>query len=210
MNFKLFDVDAHAPEDDQVAVVKPWRHLVVDPDHAAAWIVAGDVDGDGEMEIVGAPQSPRYGRSLRYRRERPKLDGTRPGGAGERREPAIPSWATTSPVNSTTGTETATWRLSSPPPIISSSSKAQQARRGGAFPFPPRHLTASSSPTSAAASAPPRYWSRPATARSGPSTGRGRNCGPSRIRCATAPRTSPSRWISTATGATSWWPATPC
>ena len=54
MKPKLFDVHAHAPDQDDVPVVKPWRHMVIDPDHAAAWIVAGDVDGDGEMEIVGA------------------------------------------------------------------------------------------------------------------------------------------------------------
>ena len=77
MNFKLFDVDAHAPDGQDVALVEPWRHIVVEPDHAAAWMVAGDVDGDGEMEIVGARNRRDTDGHFVTAVSAHKLDGTR-------------------------------------------------------------------------------------------------------------------------------------
>jgi hypothetical protein len=37
-----------------IPVVQPWRRVALDPDYAGAWVVAGDVDGDGTPEIVSA------------------------------------------------------------------------------------------------------------------------------------------------------------
>jgi len=45
--------DAAVSESD-VAVVKPWRRVPLDPEYGGAWVIAGDVDGDGAVEIVSA------------------------------------------------------------------------------------------------------------------------------------------------------------
>jgi hypothetical protein len=37
-----------------VPVVHPWRRVTLDPDYAGAWVVAGDLDGDGAVDIVSA------------------------------------------------------------------------------------------------------------------------------------------------------------
>lgn len=37
-----------------VPLVKPWRRVPLDPEYAGAWVVAGDLDGDGKVEIVSA------------------------------------------------------------------------------------------------------------------------------------------------------------
>jgi len=54
MRPKLFDVRADDVSKNRVPVLKPWERIVLDPDYAGAWIVAGDVDGDGKVEIVSA------------------------------------------------------------------------------------------------------------------------------------------------------------
>ena len=35
-------------------LIQPWRQFTLDPDYSGAWIVAGDLDGDGQVEIVSA------------------------------------------------------------------------------------------------------------------------------------------------------------
>ena len=40
--------------DDQVPLIKPWKTIQLDPDYRGAWLVAGDLDGDGQAEIVSA------------------------------------------------------------------------------------------------------------------------------------------------------------
>lgn len=49
-----FNVRANDVSNDGVPVIKPWKRIVLDPDYAGAWIVAGDVDGNGKAEIVSA------------------------------------------------------------------------------------------------------------------------------------------------------------
>jgi len=44
----------HAEEDRAVPVIRPWKVITLDPDYRGAWCVAGDLDGDGEVEIVTA------------------------------------------------------------------------------------------------------------------------------------------------------------
>lgn len=34
--------------------LQPWRRVALDPDYAGAWVVAGDLDGDGQAELVSA------------------------------------------------------------------------------------------------------------------------------------------------------------
>lgn len=35
-------------------VVQPWRRIALDPKFSGAWVIAGDLDGDGAVEIVSA------------------------------------------------------------------------------------------------------------------------------------------------------------
>jgi hypothetical protein len=37
-----------------VPVVQPWKRITLDPEFSGAWVVAGDLDGDGAVEIVSA------------------------------------------------------------------------------------------------------------------------------------------------------------
>ncbi len=34
------------------AAIEPWRTITLDPDYSGAWVVAGDLDGDGAVDIV--------------------------------------------------------------------------------------------------------------------------------------------------------------
>ncbi|MCU0874531.1 MAG: hypothetical protein MUE50_19520 [Pirellulaceae bacterium] len=37
-----------------VPLVQPWRQFALDPEYSGAWVVAGDLDGDGAVETVSA------------------------------------------------------------------------------------------------------------------------------------------------------------
>ena len=50
--FTLFTVRSQAHTDDQVPLIKPWKTIQLDPEYRGAWIVAGDLDGDGQAEVV--------------------------------------------------------------------------------------------------------------------------------------------------------------
>jgi hypothetical protein len=39
---------------DSISKIQPWKRIAFDPFFGGAWVVAGDVDGDGEVEIVTA------------------------------------------------------------------------------------------------------------------------------------------------------------
>ncbi len=45
---------AETADSSNVATVQPWRRVTLDPAYSGAWIVAGDLDGDGAVEIVSA------------------------------------------------------------------------------------------------------------------------------------------------------------
>jgi hypothetical protein len=49
-----FDVLDPGPDDARVPVIEPWARIQLDPDYAGQWIVTGDVDGDGQVDIVSA------------------------------------------------------------------------------------------------------------------------------------------------------------
>ena len=40
--------------DNPTPLVQPWRQFALDPDYSGAWVVAGDLDGDGTVEVVSA------------------------------------------------------------------------------------------------------------------------------------------------------------
>lgn len=50
----LFDVRANDVSNKGVPVLTPWKRVALDPACAGAWIVVGDIDGDGQVEIVSA------------------------------------------------------------------------------------------------------------------------------------------------------------
>jgi len=54
MKPRLFDVRASDVPTAGVPVLKPWKRITLDPDWAGAWIIAGDIDNDGEVEILSA------------------------------------------------------------------------------------------------------------------------------------------------------------
>jgi len=45
--------DTNEPQGD-VPTIRPWRIVKLDPDYGGQWVVAGDVDGDGQVEIVSS------------------------------------------------------------------------------------------------------------------------------------------------------------
>jgi hypothetical protein len=49
-----FDVKDIGEPSDKVPVIKPWKIIALDPEYGGQWVVADDVDGDGEVEIVSA------------------------------------------------------------------------------------------------------------------------------------------------------------
>ncbi|MBN2507685.1 MAG: hypothetical protein JXQ71_13430 [Verrucomicrobia bacterium] len=65
--------DAASPA---VPVVEPWRRIALDPACAGAWVVAGDVDGDGAVEIVSARNVNRGDVHFTSAVAAQRLDGT--------------------------------------------------------------------------------------------------------------------------------------
>ena len=106
MRPRLFDVRANDISNEGVPVLQPWKRIALDPDYAGAWIVAGDVDGDGQVEIVSArnfnENDIHYTGSVVVHR----LDGSVLWRWGDPSRDATSS-TTTSPARSMTGTGTA-------------------------------------------------------------------------------------------------------
>ncbi len=49
-----FEVDHTGPIDPDVPVIEPWKVVTLDGAAGGLWVVLGDVDGDGEAEVVSA------------------------------------------------------------------------------------------------------------------------------------------------------------
>ena len=49
-----FDVKDIGEPTDKAPVIKPWKIISLDPEYGGQWVVAGDVDDDGQVEIVSA------------------------------------------------------------------------------------------------------------------------------------------------------------
>lgn len=51
----LFDTADHGdPFEKQAPVIQPWKTVPLDPGYSGLWVVAGDLDGDGQVEIVSS------------------------------------------------------------------------------------------------------------------------------------------------------------
>jgi len=49
-----FVTDAMGPPSTDAPPVQPWRTVTLDPEYSGQWVVLGDVDGCGEVEVVSA------------------------------------------------------------------------------------------------------------------------------------------------------------
>lgn len=47
-----FETDACGVPSADAPVVVPWRTITLYAEHGGHWVVAGDVDGDGQIELV--------------------------------------------------------------------------------------------------------------------------------------------------------------
>lgn len=61
---------------DPVREIQPWRVVTLDPTHAGAWVVAGDLDGDGTVELVSARNVDRNDVHFTSTAVAQSLDGT--------------------------------------------------------------------------------------------------------------------------------------
>ena len=50
----LYNVKVNDISDEGVTVIKPWKTIVLDKEYRGAWVLAGDLTGDGQVEIVSA------------------------------------------------------------------------------------------------------------------------------------------------------------
>ena len=49
-----FDTADHGDPGDTAPIVRPWKQITLDPDYSGEWVVTGDVDGDGAVDVVSA------------------------------------------------------------------------------------------------------------------------------------------------------------
>jgi len=74
--FPAFDIkDAELSRENTVEV-SPWKIVQLDPDYGGQWVVAGDLDGDGEVEIVSAENHNEGDIHYTSAAVAQKLDGT--------------------------------------------------------------------------------------------------------------------------------------
>lgn len=71
-----FDIDARGGGPNKASSIQPWRRVPLDPQYGGAWVVAGDLTGDGAAEIVSARNVDR--RDVHYTSAvvAQRLDGT--------------------------------------------------------------------------------------------------------------------------------------
>ena len=71
-----FDVTDVGTPGAEVPSIQPWRVVDLEPDYGGLWVVAGDVDGDGEVEIVSAENVNQGDVHYTSTAVAQKLDGT--------------------------------------------------------------------------------------------------------------------------------------
>ena len=70
-----FEIDARGAPAGDAPLVAPWRTITVDAQYGGHWVVAGDVDGDGEIELVSARNFDRNDNHFTSSVAVQKLDG---------------------------------------------------------------------------------------------------------------------------------------
>ena len=71
-----FDVKDIGEPADKVPVIEPWKIIPLDPEYSGQWVVADDVDGDGEVEIVSAENANKNDVHYTSTAVAQKLDGS--------------------------------------------------------------------------------------------------------------------------------------
>ena len=71
-----FYSDVRGTPPANVVVVEPWRVITVDPQYGGHWVVAGDIDGNGEIEIVSAQNFNEGDNHFTSAAVSQRLDGT--------------------------------------------------------------------------------------------------------------------------------------
>ncbi len=74
--FPAFDVTDTGTAAAGVPEILPWRVVRLDPDYGGQWVVAGDLDGDGAVEIVSAENFNERDTHFTSAVAAQKLDGT--------------------------------------------------------------------------------------------------------------------------------------
>ncbi|MFH1569256.1 MAG: hypothetical protein ABIL09_14775 [Gemmatimonadota bacterium] len=72
----LFDTQDNDASPQTAPTISPWRSVLLDPECGGQWVVAGDVDGDGQAEIVSAQNVNRGDVHHTSAVAAQKLDGT--------------------------------------------------------------------------------------------------------------------------------------
>lgn len=49
-----FNAEDHGEPGNTAPVMQPWRTVTLDPTHGGMWVVTGDVDGDGAVDVISA------------------------------------------------------------------------------------------------------------------------------------------------------------
>lgn len=72
---QTFETNACGGPSDNAPVIAPWRTITLDAEYGGYWVVAGDLDGDGEIEIVSAKNHNRSDNHFTSSVAVQKLDG---------------------------------------------------------------------------------------------------------------------------------------
>lgn len=76
LEFRLFNTQDLQDPDTSIPLIQPWRVVQLEPEYGGQWVVAGDLDGDGEVEIVSAENVNRNDVHYTSAAVAQELDGT--------------------------------------------------------------------------------------------------------------------------------------
>jgi outer membrane protein assembly factor BamB len=75
-DFQCFNTQDINEPDPGIPLIEPWRVVQLDPEYGGQWVVAGDLDGDGQVDIVSAENVNNNDTHYTSTAVAQKLDGT--------------------------------------------------------------------------------------------------------------------------------------